>query len=456
MDFCHNYILGEVLILRRYVFYIVIILILIFFQLPKFNKIDIKPLDDIGTVKISIDFLLPIDEDDIGEKIHIVSENPDTEITKSHRWKDERTLEIFVMEKELPKGYKTRVEIDSLKTNIPGIRKRVKFTYRASISPFLAKISPVVPRNGPIVLNFSTPIRGHELQKNIQADFNFEVKPHHVAMEDGKFFRDFSKWYLYPSSPLESGRRYSITHQGELISLSKIRGWGDFTQEFQVAKRPTIVATVPNEHARGIPLYFLLKVDFDHDMEKVDIRVKGMKGDVILAGDNATFKPYSAFMPGKTYDVVITGRSIFKEDMDPYVFSFTTVDIEDDYWVEINLRPVQKVIVYKGDKAIRTMLASGGLDDDPDCITPKGIFYLKDRGASFWAENIQEGGLYWVRIKGNYLIHSLPRGRDDVISKESLEKLGLPASHGCIRLRDHEAKWFYDTIPKGTMVVIHD
>ena len=69
---------------------------------------------------------------------------------------------------------------------------------------------------------------------------------------------------------------------------------------------------------------------------------------------------------------------------------------------------------------------------------------------------IQEGGFYWVRITGNFLIHSLPRDKDNKIIEEELKRLGIPASHGCVRLRDEEAKWFYDTIPSGTLVIIHD
>ncbi|HAH78565.1 MAG TPA: L,D-transpeptidase, partial [Ruminococcaceae bacterium] len=34
------------------------------------------------------------------------------------------------------------------------------------------------------------------------------------------------------------------------------------------------------------------------------------------------------------------------------------------------------------------------------------------------------------------------------------DKLGEPASHGCIRLPVEDAKWIYDNIPEGTKVVI--
>jgi lipoprotein-anchoring transpeptidase ErfK/SrfK len=42
------------------------------------------------------------------------------------------------------------------------------------------------------------------------------------------------------------------------------------------------------------------------------------------------------------------------------------------------------------------------------------------------------------------------------IIEEEAEKLGQPASHGCIRLKVEDAKWVYDNIPEKTEVFIHD
>lgn len=34
-------------------------------------------------------------------------------------------------------------------------------------------------------------------------------------------------------------------------------------------------------------------------------------------------------------------------------------------------------------------------------------------------------------------------------------RLGMPLSHGCIRLRTDEAKWLYDNLPYNSTVVIY-
>lgn len=34
-------------------------------------------------------------------------------------------------------------------------------------------------------------------------------------------------------------------------------------------------------------------------------------------------------------------------------------------------------------------------------------------------------------------------------------RLGINASHGCVRLNINHAKWIYDHIPRGTKVVVY-
>jgi len=38
---------------------------------------------------------------------------------------------------------------------------------------------------------------------------------------------------------------------------------------------------------------------------------------------------------------------------------------------------------------------------------------------------------------------------------EEAGKIGIPASHGCVRMALEDAKWFYETLPLGIKVTIH-
>ncbi|QSY58724.1 L,D-transpeptidase [Bifidobacterium imperatoris] len=118
--------------------------------------------------------------------------------------------------------------------------------------------------------------------------------------------------------------------------------------------------------------------------------------------------------------------------------------------VDVNLAE-QKVYVKSNGKTIYTMIASSGMND----ATPRGNYVIQQRGTHFYNASEGMGADYWVRFRGSYLFHSVPTGPEagDYIASEG-EKLGQPASHGCVRLTVADAQWFYNQIPEGTPVTI--
>ncbi|MCR5701129.1 MAG: L,D-transpeptidase family protein [Lachnospiraceae bacterium] len=61
-------------------------------------------------------------------------------------------------------------------------------------------------------------------------------------------------------------------------------------------------------------------------------------------------------------------------------------------------------------------------------------------------------------IHGNILFHTTPYksyGNNNSLDVAEYNKLGTPASHGCIRLQCEAVKWIYDNCKRGTKVVIY-
>jgi len=421
----------------------------------KTNDISIYQLDDTGAVRITINFFMDMKNQDLEGKVHLISERPGTDIKFNTRWLNSTTLEILAVEEGFPKGFKTKVSVGPLKTPIPGLYKRAVAFYQPYIPAFLTKLSPIVPSSGPIIMNFSTPVSMKCLEKNLKTDFEFKLKPKSILTPQGDIFTDYSEWHVFPKDRLKAETQYIIEFDGTLKNLTGREYRTAFSKVFSVAPAPKVLSTDPEDKAENIELYYPIKIDFDQELKDLHIRVSDMAGDTKLEGKSAVYKPHAVYLPGKTYKVEVQGKSIFNEKMKPYNFQFSTVNMEEKMWVEVDLKSPQKVVVYRGAKAIRTMPASGGLPG-PDNETPLGFFYIKDRGYSFFSERFGEGALYWVRIKDNYLFHSVPRDREGKIIREELEKIGFPASHGCIRLKDDDAKWFYENVPAGTLVIIHD
>lgn len=86
-------------------------------------------------------------------------------------------------------------------------------------------------------------------------------------------------------------------------------------------------------------------------------------------------------------------------------------------------------------------------------ITPEGLYAINKRydwRAMFGDVYAQ----YAVRFYGNYLFHSVPYLEEspDTLEMEEYEKLGTPASLGCVRLCVRDAKWIYDNCRNGTQV----
>ncbi|MFL0251098.1 L,D-transpeptidase [Clostridium neuense] len=119
--------------------------------------------------------------------------------------------------------------------------------------------------------------------------------------------------------------------------------------------------------------------------------------------------------------------------------------------IQVNLSK-QRVYVYDAkNKTVEDFICSSGLNGYD---TPKGEYTIKERGYSFYSEKYKEGAYYWVQFMGNYLFHSVPFDKNQVIETDEIQKLGTKASHGCVRLSIKDAKWIYDNIPRGTMVTI--
>lgn len=118
--------------------------------------------------------------------------------------------------------------------------------------------------------------------------------------------------------------------------------------------------------------------------------------------------------------------------------------------VEVDLS-TQLVRVYDGNRLIRVMVCSTGAPGTP---TPVGDFRIQGKGPMF-VTDYGVSARYYSAFYGNYLFHSIlfDRTGRKLISR-SVQMLGRPASHGCIRLNLYDARWLQEKVPRGTPVKI--
>ena len=124
----------------------------------------------------------------------------------------------------------------------------------------------------------------------------------------------------------------------------------------------------------------------------------------------------------------------------------------EDFMIEVDLSR-QIVLVYCKNALIKEMKCSGGKESSH---TPIGEFSTTEKVYYQWVAKFNVGAYYWTRFYKDYLFHSVPFNEDGEMIEEEYNRLGTPASHGCIRLKLDEAKWLYEKLPSGVKVSIHE
>lgn len=120
----------------------------------------------------------------------------------------------------------------------------------------------------------------------------------------------------------------------------------------------------------------------------------------------------------------------------------------------------QKVYVYEWTEKgftnlVHTFICSTGKEDYE---TPKGTYHASGRATYdpwYYFEEYDCFAMYAYRIVGGIMFHSvLFNAMKEGPTMASLQALGTPASHGCVRLQVEDAQWIFENCPAGTTVVI--
>ena len=126
------------------------------------------------------------------------------------------------------------------------------------------------------------------------------------------------------------------------------------------------------------------------------------------------------------------------------------------YYIRINvLCNVVNVYAHAGESYYKPYTAF--LTSTGTYTLHEGTFALSDKYE--WRELFGgEYGHYACRIYSGLLFHSCPCFQPDVnaVDLQAYRDLGTPASLGCMRLRDIDARWIYENAASGTYVTFYD
>jgi len=118
--------------------------------------------------------------------------------------------------------------------------------------------------------------------------------------------------------------------------------------------------------------------------------------------------------------------------------------------IEVDLKK-QKIYYFVGNYKWKEFKVSTGKASMP---TPKGEYKIQNKAKKAWSKTYGLWMPYWLGLnKAGIGIHELPIWPNGY--REGENHLGIPVSHGCIRLGLKDAPYLFDRLAVGTIIKIY-
>lgn len=249
----------------------------------------------------------------------------------------------------------------------------------------------------------------------------------------------------------------SLLFLGSIIGYSNLTAKGQPKETFSNSVKPSNPTNPTNVTNSTNPVNSTKEVSFDKEINKEETNSAATSNPTNSTTEAKTTTSTNSIQTKTTstkQTTSITTTTVnFNNDIEKFIYNKKlTSKTKYLVYVDLKSRP-QKTYILKKDsngifKVIKSFNCAGGKPETP---TLTGQFEVGIKGSWFFSQKYQQGGMYYTQFKGNYLFHSFPMDQNKNIVDYTV---GVPASHGCIRLAVEDAKWIYNYIPTGTKVYI--
>lgn len=420
----------------------------------------IKPDEDIVIV-----FNQPVKKKSVEENIQVTPE-----VRGEVEWSHLNQILTFRPLSPLEPSTEYQIEIKDAES-ILGISSSVKASFFTIPAP---KIVYVTPKSNSQDISTDTKEITVRLDKSAK-DFNYKFSVAPALKFEARENNDKTLYTLILKESFKKDTLYTLSVRvsykgGKKESPSKIVYQGSFT----TASPVKITKTRPENNSevsefQNIAITFNKDVEQD-EAEKRFVITPAAGGDFRWEGTIMNFYPYKLDYNTEYKVVLQKGVSSldgsyttedasfkFKVGQKPAVSNPRAVPtlpteaiIKEGKYIDINTA-TQTLAIFQDGKILGAYPVSTGKASMP---TPTGTF--KVRGKTLRAYS-RKYGLYmpfWMAFTGaGHGIHELPEWPGGY--KEGQNHLGIPVSHGCVRLGIGPAETVYNFADIGTSVVVH-
>ncbi|MFA9463882.1 MAG: L,D-transpeptidase family protein [Velocimicrobium sp.] len=232
---------------------------------------------------------------------------------------------------------------------------------------------------------------------------------------------------------------YDFGDRTEVLDRSLLKDWVRIDENFQVTLDKQKVIDYVNFLG-----YYYTTFSSTRDFVRYDgkaIQVKGGDYGWIINRTEEVEQLYQLILDGKS----MTREPVYSQ----FALSRDKNDIGNTY-IEINLKKQHLWLFVDGKKIMDSKVVTGNISKD--YATPSGIYAItyKERNATLVGQNYNSPVNYWMPFNKNIGFHDAS-WRDKFGGKIYKKK----GSHGCVNMPPKKAKKLYESIQKGTPVVIY-
>jgi lipoprotein-anchoring transpeptidase ErfK/SrfK len=338
---------------------------------------------------------------------------------------------------------------------------------------YVVEKNPIVSPSDDIVINFTQPILlGDEMdQVKVSPDQGVNLQ----WKNGGK------QLVISPQDTWKMETEYSITLP-EMKSIMFTTAPGrEIT--FETMEYPKVAEFLPGENAQDVLLDIEdpLAVQFSNEMKDFDVKFMVDNAEAVSLASNESESAFG-FLPknvedGRQYlaQVLVKPKGASENNFKSiYATSFktsapavkktetdftqrladarksTTAKIKEGKYIDLNIA-TQVLSTFENGKLLDSYIVSSG---KRGMDTPKGQFKVMAKKLRPWSSKYKLYMPFFMQFTGQgHGIHELPEWPGGY--KEGANHLGIPVSHGCVRLGVGPAEQVYNWAESGTPIVVY-